>query len=97
VIAFQNFERLPATGVVDEQTWKRLGFSISREKRYVVVIPLRNPDIFNRVRQLIPGARVEESRRGKYVNAGEYNQRSEAQRQSEILRDRDFDARVDYF
>lgn len=100
VIAFQRYQGLPVTGIVNEQTWKKLGLSSSRqkrEKRYVVVIPLGNSDIYNQVRQLLPSAKVEESRLGKYVNAGEYNQRSEAQRLSEILRDRDFDARVEYF
>ncbi|MEM9922165.1 MAG: peptidoglycan-binding protein [Cyanobacteria bacterium P01_D01_bin.50] len=97
VIAFQQFERLRPTGIVDEETWKRLGLRIAREKRYVVVIPLRDPDIYDRVLQVLPSARVEESRLGRYVNAGEYNERIEAQRRSELLRQRDFDARVEYF
>jgi len=97
VLAFQRFERLRETGIVDEQTWRRLGLRISREKRYVVVIPLRNRDIINQVLEYVPTARIDKSRLGDFVNAGEYNERSEAQRQSDLMRDRGFDARVDYF
>ena len=97
LLAFQRYQGLSETGFVDEQTWTKLGFSNRSEKRYVVVIPLRNRDIYNQVLQLVPGARVEESRLGKYVNAGEFNQRLEAQTQSQLLRDRGFDARVEYF
>ena len=97
VLAFQRFERLDQSGTVNEETWKRLGLRTAREKRYVVVIPLRNQDIYDQVIQILPSARVEESRLGRYVNAGEYNERIEAQRLSELLRQRDFDARVEYF
>ncbi|MEO1377013.1 MAG: peptidoglycan-binding protein [Cyanobacteria bacterium J06635_10] len=97
VFAFQRYERLRETGIVDEETWKRLGLRTAREKRYVVVIPLRNPDIYNQVLQVLPSARIEESRLGRYINAGEYKERSEAQRMSELLRQGDFDARVKYF
>ncbi|MEA5592976.1 peptidoglycan-binding domain-containing protein [Rivularia sp. UHCC 0363] len=97
LLAFQRYQGLPETGFVDEQTWEKLGFNSSREKRYVVVIPLRNPDILNQVRQDIPTAEVGKSRLGDYVNAGEFDQRLEAQRQSDFLRDRGFDARVEFF
>lgn len=97
LLAFQRFQGLSETGFVDEQTWERLGFKNNNEKRYVVVIPLRNPDIYNQVLQYIPSAQIGKSRLGDFVNAGEYEQRMEAQRQSELLRDRGFDARVEYF
>lgn len=97
LLAFQRYHQLSETGFVDEQTWKKLGFSSSRDKRYVIVVPLRNPDIYNRVLQYVPTARVGKSRLGDFVNAGEYNERNQAQIQTQILRDRGFDARVEYF
>lgn len=97
LLAFQRFQGLSETGFVDEQTWEKLGFSSSRDKRYVIVVPLRSPNIYNQVLQYVPSAQVGKSRLGDFVNAGEYNQRSEAQRQTQILRDRGFDARVEYF
>lgn len=97
LLAFQRYQGLQETGFADEQTWERLGFSDSREKRYVVVIPLQNPDIYNQVLQYVPNSRVGKSKLGDFVNAGEYNQQGEAQRQSRFLRDRGFDARVEFF
>ncbi|MGF1673593.1 MAG: peptidoglycan-binding protein, partial [Rivularia sp. (in: cyanobacteria)] len=97
LLAFQRYQGLSETGFVDEQTWEKLGFKNNNEKRYVVVIPLRNPDIYNQVLQYIPSAQIGKSRLGDFVNAGEYEQRMEAQRQSDLLRDRGFDARVEYF
>ncbi len=97
LLAFQRYQGLSETGFVDEQTWEKLGFSTSRDKRYVVVIPLRSPDIYNQVLQYIPSAQVGKSRLGDFVNAGEYNERNQAQTQTLFLRDRGFDARVEYF
>lgn len=97
LLAFQRYRGLSETGFVDEQTWEKLGFSTSREKRYVIVVPLQNPDTYNQVRRYIPSAKVGKSRLGDFVNAGEYNQRNEAQRQSQFLRQQGFDARVEYF
>ncbi|MEM7714863.1 MAG: peptidoglycan-binding domain-containing protein, partial [Cyanobacteria bacterium P01_A01_bin.68] len=97
LIAFQRYRGLSETGFVDEQTWEKLGFNVSREKRYVIVVPLQNPDTYNQVRRYIPSAKVGKSRLGDFVNAGEYNQRNEAQRQSQFLRQQGFDARVEYF
>jgi peptidoglycan hydrolase-like protein with peptidoglycan-binding domain len=97
LLAFQRFQGLSETGFVDEQTWEKLGFNNSRDKRYVIVVPLRNPDIYNQVLRYVPTAQVGKSRLGDFVNAGEYNRRSEAQIQTQILRDRGFDARVEYF
>ncbi|MCJ8279440.1 MAG: peptidoglycan-binding protein, partial [Rivularia sp. ALOHA_DT_140] len=97
VLAFQRYHGLSETGFVNEETWEKLGFSVSREKRYVIVIPLRNSDTYNQVLEYIPSARIGKSRLGDFVNAGEYNQRNQAQSQSQFLRDRGFDARVEYF
>ncbi len=96
LLAFQRYQGLSETGFVDEQTWQKLGFNSSRNKRYVIVVPLRSPDIYNQVLQYIPSAQVKKSRLGDFVNAGEYNERDVAQRQSQFLRDRGFDARVEY-
>jgi len=97
LLAFQKYHGLSETGFVDEQTWEKLGFSSSRAKRYVIVVPLQNPDTYNRILQYVPSAQVGKSRLGDFVNAGEYNQRNQAQRQSQFLRQQGFDARVDYF
>ena len=97
LLAFQRYQSLSETGFVDEETWEKLGFSSSGDKRYVIVVPLRNPGIYNQLLQYVPTAQVGKSKLGDFVNAGEYNQRSEAQRQSQFLRDRGFDARVEYF
>ncbi len=97
LLAFQRYQGLSETGFVDEPTWEKLGFSNSRDKRYVIVVPLRSPDIYNQVLQYVPSAQVGKSKLGDFVNAGEYNERNQAQRQSQFLRDRGFDARVQYF
>lgn len=97
LLAFQRYHGLSETGFVNEQTWQKLGFNTSRDKRYVIVVPLQNPDTYNRILQYIPSAKVGKSKLGDFVNAGEYNQRNEAQRQSQFLRQQGFDARVQYF
>ncbi|MEO1429501.1 MAG: peptidoglycan-binding protein [Cyanobacteria bacterium J06632_19] len=97
LLAFQRYRGLSETGFVDENTWKELGFNNSREKRYVIVVPLQNQDTYRSILQYVPSARVGKSRLGDFVNAGEYMQRNEAQRQTQYLRDRGFDARVEYF
>ncbi|MBV6624223.1 MAG: peptidoglycan-binding protein [Rivularia sp. (in: Bacteria)] len=97
LLAFQRYQGLSETGFVDENTWKKLGFNNSREKRYVIVVPLQNQNTYRSILQYVPSARVGKSRLGDFVNAGEYIQRNDAQRQSQYLRDRGFDARVEYF
>ena len=87
LLAFQRYQGLSETGFVDEETWEKLGFSNSGDKRYVIVVPLRNPDIYNQVLQYVPKAQIGKSSNEDFVNAGEYNQRSEAQRQTQFLRD----------
>ncbi len=97
LLAFQRYQGLSETGFVNEPTWEKLGFNSSRNKRYVIVVPLRSPDVYNQVLQYVPSAQVGKSKLGDFVNAGEYNERDRAQRQSQFLRDRGFDARVQYF
>lgn len=96
VAAFQGFNDLRSTGVVDRATWEKLGLQRRTAKRYVVVIPATERDTLIRVREFIPDAFVAKSRLGDYVNAGEFDEVSEAQRLSKALRKRDFDARVEF-
>ncbi len=67
------------------------------ENRYVVIVPIRGYDTLSRVRRYVPSAFPADSRLGTYVNAGQYNSRSEAEKQSEYLRSQGLDARVEYF
>ncbi|MBF2065882.1 MAG: peptidoglycan-binding protein [Calothrix sp. C42_A2020_038] len=105
VIQFQRARGLAPTGFVDFNTWQALGLSTNpivqeppqNTSRYVVVIPIFANDTLNRVRQVLPQAFAAKSRLGDYVNAGSFSERSEAERLSRQLRDRGFDARVEFF
>ncbi|BDA67940.1 hypothetical protein RIVM261_025530 [Rivularia sp. IAM M-261] len=107
VAQFQRARQLAPTGFVDFNTWQALGLSNNttppavqrpeRSNRYVVVIPIFANDTLNRVRQVLPQAFAAKSGLGDYVNAGSFNERSDAERLSDQLRDRGFDARVEYF
>jgi peptidoglycan hydrolase-like protein with peptidoglycan-binding domain len=108
VAQFQRSRGLPMTGFVDFYTWQALGFNSnnnpnpnvqtpSANNRYVVVVPINSNDTLNRIRQLLPQAVSASSRKGDYVNAGAFVERSDAERLSNQLRDRGFDARVEYF
>lgn len=106
VAQFQRARQLAPTGFVDFNTWQALGLSTNqnpigqqpqKNNRYVVVIPIFANDTLNRVRQYLPQAFLAKSGLGDYVNAGSFSQRSDAERLSDQLRDRGFDARVEYF
>lgn len=106
VAQFQRYYRLEATGLVNFQTWEALGLSNSgnptsgnpqSKNRYVVVVPMYSNDTLSKVRQFVPEAFAADSRLGSYVNAGQFSDRSEAERLSRLLRDRGLDARVEYF
>lgn len=97
VAAYQRFNGLSVTGVVDRETSKQLGLNRRRgDRRYVVVVPVNGRDILWRVRQFIPNAFAARSPRGEYVNAGEFEDLSQARELSKALRDRGLDARVEY-
>lgn len=105
VIQFQNYTGLSRTGIVDFQTWQALGLSNSApnannprpvSNSYVVAIPVQGNDTLNRVRQFVPQARQDRSRKGDFVNAGAFRDRSDAEKLTRKLRDRGFDARVEY-
>jgi peptidoglycan hydrolase-like protein with peptidoglycan-binding domain len=107
VAQFQQYSRLNPTGYVDASTWQALAITniptstvpspTQNSNRYVVVIPLMGNDTLNRVRQYIPQAFQDKSGRGDFVNAGAFPERSDAERLTRQLRDRGFDARVQYF
>lgn len=111
VAQFQRYMRMNPTGVVDAATWQALQITnettsgyppvtppvTSSNNRYVVVIPVTGNDTLNRVRQLLPQAVQATSGRGDYVNAGAFSERSDAERLTRQLRDRGFDARVQFF
>jgi peptidoglycan hydrolase-like protein with peptidoglycan-binding domain len=105
VAQFQRARGLAPTGFVDFNTWQALGLSTTtpivkppeNNKRYVVVIPIFANDTLNRVRQVLPQAFAAKSGLGDYVNAGSFSERSYAETLSSQLRDRGFDARVEFF
>ncbi|MEO0968021.1 MAG: peptidoglycan-binding protein [Cyanobacteria bacterium J06639_18] len=95
--AYQRFYNLPITGTVDRETAKQLDLNRRRgDRRYVVVVPVDGRDILWRVRQFVPNAFAARSPRGEYVNAGEFEDLSQARELSKALRERDLDARVEY-
>ena len=96
VAAFQRFNDLPSSGVVDRATWEKLGLQ-PVGKRYVVVIPITESDTLWKVRQFVSDAFAAQSSRGDYVNAGGFENVSEARELSDALREEGFDARVVYF
>jgi peptidoglycan hydrolase-like protein with peptidoglycan-binding domain len=111
VAQFQRYLRLNPTGFVDAATWQALQITNDTSgyppvtppvvgktnNRYVVVIPVTGNDTLNRVRQILPQAVQATSGRGDYVNAGAFSERSDAERLTRQLRDRGFDARVQFF
>jgi peptidoglycan hydrolase-like protein with peptidoglycan-binding domain len=106
VTQFQRARGLAPTGFVDFNTWQALGLTTNpnpigqppqNDNRYVVVIPIFSGDTLSRVRQVLPQAFAAKSGLGDYVNAGSFTERGDAERLSSQLRDRGFDARVEYF
>ena len=101
VMQFQRNYQLNQTGIVDFQTWQALNnnppAANNSENRYVVVVPISDPDTLNRVRRFIPSAFAAQSRLGDYVNAGQYRERSLAESVVKLLRTRNIDARIEFF
>lgn len=64
------------------------------EYRYIVAVPSSSATTLAEVRQLIPQAQLQNSRRGQYVHAGSYQNRASAESMSYNLRSRGLDARV---
>ncbi|AFY55301.1 putative peptidoglycan-binding domain-containing protein [Rivularia sp. PCC 7116] len=88
---FQLNNELPPNGIVDSQTWKALGKS---ENRYAVVIPVTSQYTLDEVRRIVPDAYIRNSKLGKYVQVGEFQYPEGAQKYSQYLRDRGFNARA---
>ncbi len=106
VVQFQRYRGIDPTGFVNYQTWQALGISNSENPKadnptpkntYVVVVPIHNNDTLYKVQQYIPEAFAAKSRLGAYVNAGQFKDRSDAEKLSKTLRSRGLDARVEYF
>ena len=97
VAQFQRSSGLNPTGFVDARTFQALGLSSNSQNRYVVVVPLGDNDTLSKVRQLVPQAFQADSPLGAYVNAGNFRDRSDAEKLSRMLRSQGFDARVTYF
>ncbi len=97
VTQFQRSSGLNPTGFVDSRTFQALGLGNNSQNRYVVVVPLRDDDTLDKVRQLVPQAFRAESPLGAYVNAGNFRDRSDAEKRTQMLRSQGIDARVTYF
>jgi cell division protein FtsN len=72
----------------------------SGELRYIAAVPVNSANAgytLQLVRQHYPYAEYTETRRGNYISAGAYNNRSDAEAWSYFLRARGLDARVIYF
>ncbi len=106
VVQLQRYRGIDPTGFVNYQTWQALGINNSENPKagnptpkntYVVVVPIHNNDTLYKVQQYIPEAFAAKSRLGAYVNAGQFKDRSDAEKLSKTLRSRGLDARVEYF
>ncbi|MGB7439519.1 MAG: peptidoglycan-binding protein [Coleofasciculaceae cyanobacterium] len=104
---FQGANSLfPNDGIADSATLSALNRPIGitttstptrKEKRYVVVVPVRNNNTLNEVRLAGFGdAKLAKVRRGGYVNAGAFRDRNSAESLSHQLRSRGLDARVEH-
>lgn len=79
----------------DEEIIRILGQP--REAPYVVAIPRPTDDLLDRVQESVESAFITDSRRGRYIQAGAFPRRSDAEALSCQLRREGFDARVVYF
>ena len=108
VAQFQQSNGIYPTGFVNYQTWQALRISDTEnssdfrggrstpKNSYVVVVPIHNNDTLSQVRRYIPEAFTAQSRLGTYVNAGQFSDRSDAEKLTQALRSRGLDARVEY-
>lgn len=67
------------------------------EAPYVVAVPGSRDELLDRVQAIVPQAFLTDSRRGRYVQAGAFPTRSQAEALSCQLRHQGLDARVVYF
>ncbi|NES73056.1 MAG: peptidoglycan-binding protein [Okeania sp. SIO2D1] len=97
VIRFQTNKGLQVDGIAGPNTLEAL--VNHGEVPYVVVIPGSNQELEARVNETLqtpPEAFLADSRRGKYVHAGAFQNRAMAESRSYFLRAQGFDARVAY-
>lgn len=95
---FQRARGLSPDGIAGRETLTALGLIAKvQENRYVVVVPVRNENTLYEVRNVVPDAFIDESKLGRYVNAGAFPNRASAESRSYLLRSYRFDARVEYF
>jgi peptidoglycan hydrolase-like protein with peptidoglycan-binding domain len=95
---FQEANNLFPDGVASQDTLQALGLIPTLEQnRYVVVIPIYNGDTLTRVQRYVSRAFTADSGRGKFVNAGSFADRNDAESLSHQLRSQGLDARVAYF
>ncbi|MBD2577236.1 peptidoglycan-binding protein [Oscillatoria sp. FACHB-1406] len=98
VTRFQSDRNLWPDGVVGERTLEALGLSElggSNARGYVVVIPGDTNVLYTvQNRSGLSNARLQSSRRGNFVNAGQFSSRQEAESLAARLRGLGFDARV---
>ncbi|MEM7770616.1 MAG: SPOR domain-containing protein [Cyanobacteria bacterium P01_A01_bin.37] len=64
---------------------------------FVVAIPGSREERLDRLQDIVPQAFLTDSRRGRYIQAGAFSSRSDAEALSAYLRHQGFDARVVYF
>jgi peptidoglycan hydrolase-like protein with peptidoglycan-binding domain len=99
VARFQVNSGISPDGIAGAQTLAALGLppvmAETRGGRYVVVVPGGN-DTLLEVRRYVNNARLQNSRRGSFVNAGQFSNRNEAESLSYRLRAQGFDARVSH-
>ncbi len=96
---FQLENDLFADGMAGSATLTALGLNIdTQENRYVVVVPVLNENTLGEVRAVVgyENASLAQAKRGRYVNAGAFDNRASAESRSSLLRSRGFDARVAY-
>ncbi|HAG85695.1 MAG TPA: hypothetical protein DCL61_32300 [Cyanobacteria bacterium UBA12227] len=96
---FQRANRLRVDGIAGSQTLAELGI-IAKESEatgYVVVVPVRSGNTLTQVQQYVPTAISDDSRRGRFVNAGAFPNRASAESVSYLLRSHGLDARVAYW
>ena len=63
---------------------------------FVVVVPGRSSSDLQAARQVVASAQIDDSRRGSFINAGGYSERSSAEEVADRLKDRSLPARVEY-
>lgn len=109
VIRFQEYYRLPVTGIVTRQTLEALNllvpdtpitplFQSQRDLPYIVAIPQTDGETLSLVRSLRGGEGeiLRVPRRGNFIYAGAFENRSSAEAVVQFLRTSRLDARVVY-